>query len=626
MPTSSKVGFDAGWRLEFRPDTPAAAMADPVVTVDRSGYDADVQVGFESTWSSPTFTVTVDGMRQADVDAILSRNCSIVTVALGWRDTPGSFLAAGANLLAAAGLGGSKTSALPTVLTGRITALERTAGDVRYRTRFSGIDAVWSRLQTAQLGDATLPPPTTAGALITALCGRLTPPVPVAVEGDDRKLEGVVDPRPTDRVADALQALARVAFPEAPGGRVPLLLRDGTVHVGAWTTSVTGGSRHRLDASGGLVDATPAPYEHDDPAKSDPFATSTADAWDVSLLGRPDIKVGDIAEIGLPKTVTKSPPGGAAAVLGALGALGALAAPVVGLLTGAATISPRDFRVLSVSHVLGRTTGFSTTLRVEGVDGGPRQPGPAHEANRVAESIDARIGAVGQARRPIDVGIVTGQSVIEAETPGVAPAQRLGLDSGLAEAPPPNLVVRGELDSPRTHLVDKPYLTPFAFGGTGLVIPHYPGTRVVQLNHAGDQRNAVVAGCVWPEDTEPVSQLGDWWLTLPTQVSPADSGKNVTPAPSGPVASDLINADGGRVINVKGFEITVGQSLMPTVGGRPDDAAPGTLTIRSAGGNASISIDTHGNVSISTDKEIRFSGQKVVMSVSDGVEIEKRST
>ena len=40
---------------------------------------------------------------------------------------------------------------------------------------------------------------------------------------------------------------------------------------------------------------------------------------------------------------------------------------------------------------------------------------------------------------------------------------------------------------------------------------------------------------------------------------------------------------------------------------------------------AGIGIDADGNVEIATDKEIRFSADKVVMSVSKTVEIEKRT-
>jgi hypothetical protein len=306
--------------------------------------------------------------------------------------------------------------------------------------------------------------------------------------------------------------------------------------------------------------------------------------------------------------------------VGALGGAAALAAPVVGMLVKPPQADPRDFRVVSVTHTLSRTAGFTTKLRVEGVDVGARQAGPSAEAHRVAETIDARIGTMARSRRAVDAGVVTAQSV---EASPERRAQRLDLDDGLAEAAPPNIVVRGKLDSPATRLRDKPYLTAFAYGGTGLIVPHYPGTRVVQLNHDGDPRNAVVAGCVWEEGSEPKSRAGDWWLTLPTKVTPATEGEGVAPEPTGKVSSDLVDATGARVLNVLGFELTVGEDLMPGVGARPDTPAAGVLTVRTKKGNASISIDADGNITISTEKEIRLSGEKVVMAVKSGVEVRK---
>ncbi|HEX5543347.1 MAG TPA: hypothetical protein VFX60_17635 [Micromonospora sp.] len=621
MPGSSDVGFDAGWRLDFRTES-AAAGSKPALSVDRRGYDAEIQVAFESTWTSPTFTVTVDGMSQQDVDAILCGPYPEVEIALGWRDTPGSFLSAGASVLAATGLGPARTSALTSVLAGRITALERTAGDVRYRTRFSGVDSTWARLQRTCVQGTPLPAEGSVVDWLRALLGSLTPPVTVVPEGNHPTIDGETELRARDKIADAVQALARGAFPDAPHGRVPVLLRDGTVHVGVWTSKLTGApDSHPLDAATGLVDATPAPYEHDNPAKDDPFATSTADAWDVMLLGRPDIKVGDAVTIRLPEVVKKKPkPGLADSVVGALGGAAALAAPVVGLLAPPSQAKPRDFRVVSVRHTLGRIAGFTTKLRVEGVNAAAKQSGPTAEAHRVAETIDARIGTMARSRRSVDAGVITAQSVAASAQ---RHAQRLDLDDGLAQAAPPNVVVRGKLDSPATHLTDKPYVTPFAYGGTGLVVPHYPGTRVVHLNHDGDPRNAVVAGCVWDEGSEPESQAGDWWLTLPTNVAPATDGQGIVPAPDGKVASDLVDAKGARVINVLGFELTVGEASMPDVGTRPDTPTPGVLTVKTKKGNASISIDAEGNITISTDKEIRLSGEKVVMTVKTGVEVKK---
>jgi hypothetical protein len=294
-----------------------------------------------------------------------------------------------------------------------------------------------------------------------------------------------------------------------------------------------------------------------------------------------------------------------------------MAAPIVSAVIGATT-TPTDFRVTGVAHQLAPATGFITRLTVVAVGSGPARPGSTGEAHRTAQEIDERIHALARNRRVIDVGRVSGQSV---DSGGSRHAQRLEVRSGLARTEPPNLPVRAAVGRDATILSDKPYLTPFAFGGTGLVIPHYPGTRVLHLNHEGDVHNAVVAGALWSEGEEPRSQAGDWWLTLPIGVSPTGEGRVDTPRPSGKVTSDLTDAQGHRSIRVRGFEITVGQSNLPNVGERLTGASDDELTIRGAGGNAAITIAANGAITIRTDQDLRIEAKKITMQTQQGVDV-----
>jgi len=615
MPNSSEVGFDAGWRIGFHADDPVARPGKPTVTLDRAGYDAEITVDADATWRAPTFTVTIDGMRQEDFDAVLGRPCPYLTVALGWRDAPPSLAGVGANVLAAAtGVDIRPAVDLPVVLTGRITSVERSAGDVRYRTRFSGVDATWARLQSTRVGAAVLPERGSVVDYLAALCRLTEPIVLVTGEGKHPTLDGKIEiPARTD-IANAMHSLARAAFPDGPDAKVPMLLRDGAVHVGTWSTKLTGGGEFAIDESAGLIDLAPAPYERREVQQDNPFQRRVVDAWMVTLLGRPDVKVGDQVSIAVPEMVKPGGADGLSSTVGGLGAAAVLAAPVAALATVIAAPAKRPFRVVAVTHTLGRAVGFCTRLRVE-TGSGPSEAGSI--AHQVAEDIDTRLTTLARSRGPIDVGVVVAQSVAADED---RHAQRLDVDDGLADRPPPNVVVTAPQADPVTKLVDKPYLTPFAYGRTGLVVPHYPGTRVLQVNYGGDPRNAVVAGCVWAQDTEPASTAGDWWLSLPTGVVASGSG-TAAPEPSGAVSSDLITGSGDRVVNVRGFELTIGHALMPEVGARPQDPAPEVLTIRSAKGNAAISIDAEGNVSISTQKEIRFTADKIVMTAPSGVEV-----
>ncbi|MEV1289105.1 hypothetical protein [Micromonospora sp. NPDC049679] len=624
MPGSSDstVGFDAGWRADFRADGADGLAAEPALSVGREQYDAELRWESDGSFRAATFSLAVDGLTDPDYEKLAGRPCPHVTVALGWRDTPGTFVSGLANLAGALSFGPG-SDGLPEVFLGRITRVERTAGDFRYRTTFTGVDAAFARLRGTRSRAVDVPAGRPLIDYLRALCGQTEPPVEVVAEGDQPGVDGRLDvplDLPLDRV---ILHLAQIARGGATDTGVPLFLRGGRLHVGTWVGPVDGGTTHPLDASTGLVDVVPVPAERPEPAPDNPYARTVVDAFTVTLLGRPDIQVGDVVELAVPAVV---PTTNAAASV--VGALGVLVEPFTALTGAAPPPAPRPFRVLGLTHQLGRSTGFTTTLRVE-----RQQPRAAHtgdpaqtsEAHRLAEELDTRARQLASARRPMDVGLVNRQTTAPQQdgTMAVRP-QRLQLRSGLADRPAPNVPVDGDLMPTPTQLVDKPYLTPFAFRGTGLVIPHYPGARVLHLNHQNDPRNAVVAGCLWDRGEEPESKPGDWWLTLPTGVGAAESSSDpaAEPAPTGKVSSDLIDARGVRAVAVRALHIGVGEQKMPGVGQRPADAAVDEVVISSAKGNATIRFDADGNIEISTSAEIRFTARKVTFDVEQSVEVQ----
>ena len=72
-------------------------------------------------------------------------------------------------------------------------------------------------------------------------------------------------------------------------------------------------------------------------------------------------------------------------------------------------------------------------------------------------------------------------------------------------------------------------MTPLAFGGYGLVLPRYPGARVLLADAGGGGRDVVDLGGVWESGARAAGRAGDWWLVLPIGVAaddlPADSGR-----------------------------------------------------------------------------------------------------
>lgn len=617
-----KVGFDAGWRADFRADGAAGLRAAPVLSVSRTGYDAEVRIEMDAAFRGATFSLAVDGMTDGDYQKVAGGPCPYVTLALGWRDRPGSF---GSGFLPVAGALGFApgVDGLPDVFVGRVAAVERTAGDLRYRTAFSGVDAAFARLRATRSRAVTVPAGRPLIDYLRALCAQADPVVAVVAEGEQPGIDGRLDV-PLDVPLDQVVLhLAQVAGGGATGGPVPLFLRDGRLHVGAWEGPVDGGATHPLDAGNGLVDVVPVPAEQNRPAPDNPYARAVVDAYTVTLLGRADIKVGDVVELAVPSVV---PTTGAAASV--VGGFGVLVEPFTSLAPGGPGPTPRPFRVVGVTHQLGRAVGFTTTLRVERQEPRPTPAGdPAQtgEAHRLAEALDARARALAAARRPLDVGLVNRQTTSQEQDGAMTVRpQRLQVRSGLVDATAPNVPVRADPLPNPTQLVDKPYLTPFAFGRTGLVVPHYPGVRVLHLNHGNDVRNAVVAGCLWEDGEEPESEPGDWWLTLPTGVTATESSQDpaAEAPPTGKVSSDLIDGRGVRNIGVRALHIGIGQQKMPAVGARPPDATVDELVITSEKGNAMIRIDADGNIEISTTADIRFTANKVTFDVQQSVEVQ----
>src|SRR5262249_54484957 len=89
------------------------------------------------------------------------------------------------------------------------------------------------------------------------------------------------------------------------------------------------------------------------------------------------------------------------------------------------------------------------------------------------------------------------------------------------QKPPPGSTapsVEADVDA-TVALHAKPVVSPFAFGGCGLVTPAYPGMRALLAHNRGLVNDALVAGYLWPQQpggTVPPNQDGDWWLALPT--------------------------------------------------------------------------------------------------------------
>ncbi|MFD7644507.1 hypothetical protein ACFV4P_28115 [Kitasatospora sp. NPDC059795] len=263
----------------------------------------------------------------------------------------------------------------------------------------------------------------------------------------------------------------------------------------------------------------------------------------------------------------------------------------------------RGYRIIELTHsssregyvCTGRAAAFTPAPGGLGLGGGG-----SDDANRrnteaarrgspaaVVEAISQRIRDARAVSPSVDVGEVSA-----AEPDRRVADLRYGQGAGPpAAAPSVDLaVIPG---GPVLH--GKPLAAPFAWYNTGLSVPVYPGMRALLHGVRGSRADTVVGGFLWsnePTMARPAAKAGDWWLCLPTAISP---GPN--PRPIGKGANDLTAADGRRVIEAAGLKVVVGAAACSAVGDRPTEGAAEEFQLSHASGTA-LRIGPGGDVDL----------------------------
>lgn len=154
--------------------------------------------------------------------------------------------------------------------------------------------------------------------------------------------------------------------------------------------------------------------------------------------------------------------------------------------------------------------------------------------------------------------------------------------------------VQADIPAGDSVLLSKPMAAPFAWHQVGLSVPVYEGMRAL-LNQVRDSRDdTVVTGFLWaqnPAMDPPNAHDGDWWLCLPTELGGDPK------LPINATVNDLTAADGRRVIEAVGLQITVGKDACSQVGTRPSEGSADVFLIKHKTGST-IQIDAQGNVAI----------------------------
>ncbi|HEX8343368.1 MAG TPA: hypothetical protein VF657_01310 [Actinoplanes sp.] len=642
-------GTMPAWAVVFSAEEPTGLRH--LLTIGSDSYDASLSLTLPGDLSGGRYEVVVEGLIDDDYRTIRLRTGSRLAAAihLWWRDSPAGVLG---DLARVAGLGdllgrtGGTPPAGTLVAVIRVDTLRRQAGERRYDTVISGRERVVARLGETGIRQGlcytsldTAARGVARGAGVDVVTHGLEDLTPAA--GDEKIFADV-------RPGNALLAMQTVSKQAAAAmrrrGLSTAIVRDGVLHVGLWTARDPATAPmsvvRTLDAAGGLVSAERG-ADKVEPAKpgrelelptGGATAGSTAGAAQpdararitATALGRPDIKPGDVVRIPLPPEdfPILAVPGPRLPVLRELQSLRDPDVP---------PDKAAPCLVTQVTHRISRRQGFVTTVQAsvlrddDSDDGWDRQDGtaaprdgadrsqrgskPADHAASTADAVESVARAVAK-RLPgvrLNAGQIRGHP---AAAQAGAPPQNSS-EVWYATVPSDGTpALRRAPITPAQHgeLPPVPVVTPFAHGGFGLVLPRYPGSRVLLADTGGGGGDVVDLGGVWEHDVSPPAQPGDWWLILPISLPTDDlaPSDDTSPPRSEDASHDLIDGDGRRVIEVAGLTLRVLDEPTKCTE-RPDPGPTGSVIIENTKGDKSARIEVRSDGSITvTGSSISF--------------------
>jgi hypothetical protein len=658
------IGNDAGWLLRFE----KSLGDEQAFEIGRDSYYAEIKASLPGGLEGGVYTFTIEGITDDHYAKIAQTygngSHGIVKLYLYWRDTNASAAGYFKNIAGLTDtLGATKSSDLPEgslVAVLQIVSVSRKLGARRYEATVEAREWIFERLSSRHCRSGKTEASTADavkslledGAKLDAsaytfypLTQRTDPPnVPVNVGTDVRQL---VQGR---TVLSLLHDLGgRMQEYSGAYGRGMFLIRQGRLHIGIRNIPL-----QELDPGLGRLTLTNGLLETEalDPIVTDPNfdfkANSEADTnptkgpprrqqFKLTLKGRPDLKPGDVVEFDAPpEDVAKS-------TRSVVDTLRDLAGPVLPSLDGVFAHSTTLY-VSAVEHKLGRTSGFTTTLTGVVIkkgdawdkhtlgkhpqDDGEGQDGDGNPESKAARALhDLVIDLIDTIGLP-EVGEVREfRSSAADDSPSQTERVYVGLAPGDGQA---NQARRLAIARPgQRDSKDTPYLTPFAWGKCGLVLPRYPGVRVLVDCRLGQRNDPIETGALWEHGKGPSSQDGDWWLILPVDVAAGSLADDAAPPEfNGKVTQDLIDGKGDRVIEAGSFTIRVGKEQLKDAGQRPSpvedtitiehQAKHAKITIRS---NGDIEIDSANNLSLKASGDIQMEATNVVVKVSNSMDI-----
>jgi hypothetical protein len=658
-----RPGNDAGFLLAFHTEDETFRISDkPVLELTRTGYYGEIHASLPSGLEGGVYSFVIEGLTDKDyekISRVKNPTVRVVKLYLFWRDRLGVADIFGGNLVSVPDFGGSGDSEkhkddLVAVL--RIQSIKRRAGARRYETTITARERIYDLAATRRPCGAEIDAKDTGKAveellrrigklerdkqfkIHAARRNALMPPAAAPAASDnERRLDT------SQTGVSLLQQIAQQLELETNlHGRGMLLIRDGVLHVGPRPIPLDTAKKdpRTLEQKNGLIEVQSLdPLVIDanyDPCKHDNKPAPVRAQFRLTLKGRPDLKPGDLVKFDVPPEDV-APKSDLGSTLLALA--GSIGGSVIASFLPGEMANPTVGYVHAVEHKLGRTTSFATTLTVvalkQGEDlslkndekwDGWSQGDPAKSKPQAAEASDETAAGKTIARGVhsileklafTEVGEVR---EVSPKTNESAPAQSLTVWRGLQSASGANQARKANpvrpSDSPAPTV---PYLTPFAWGKCGLVLPRYPGMRVAVTHRRASNLDPIEIGALWQTDHAPdEAKLGDWWLSLPAESpagnAPKPDSQDAPEDYSGKVTHDLVQADGVRIIEVGEFTIRVRQNRLGKAGKRPDaPGQKGALSIEHGSG-AKIVIDKDGNIVIEAKGDLNITAKKVRIS------------
>lgn len=663
-----QVGNDAGWLLTFHKEDAFKVVDKPELEFGRDDYYADIQAHLPAGLEGGAYTFTIAGLTDQHYGQISMHkegNPRILRLYLYWRDTiPGVLNGVGAFVKPVAAfadaLGPSKAEQLGEkfrVAELQVVNVTRKAGARRYETTITATERVHQLLSIAGCSPSKDKGAIDASDVHNAVRNLLLRTTSFSEDREYKFYEAKAVAKPEDpadtkqnlpadrKAIDLLRDLgSRMERESKLFGRGMLLIRNGVLHIGKRPIPLDPKKPDpkQLTPRNGLIEV-----ETLQPLFTDPnFDTCSGKKppsrkqYKLMLKGRPDLKPGDLVLFEVAKEDDSSTKPALGGLLGALA--DAVTGPLIPTLGDDIKEPAVQMYVTSVEHRLGRNSGFITTLTGVKVGDKDQKLEPDDMWDKRTEKVSTRRLKVNGKTAHAGIEAQLGQALDDAIQQALDPIQLVDVGE-VRQATGSKQVLRiweGLKGGPQAHeartlevarppandVLDAPYLTPFAWSKCGLVLPRYPGTRVVVAHRQGAPEDAIDAGALWKSSDVPSSNPGDWWLILPANVPKNERDKfaddNATPSKYTDLAShDLIDADGNRVIEVGALSVRVGKSKLTKAGSRPGSPGADSITIEHKG-RPVLKVDKDGNITLDAgSKNITLKAADVNIEVTGSVNV-----